>query len=55
MRHVFKALELLTKWIREGMYDFCALPFSLKTELSEEDRDVICLIEKEAESKGESP
>ena len=54
MRHVFKTLELLTKWMREGMYDFCALPFSLKTELSKEDRDVLCSIEKEAEGKGKS-
>ena len=54
MRHVFETLKLLTKWMREGMYDFCALPFSLKTELSEEDRDVLCSIEKEAEGKGKS-
>ena len=54
MRHVFQTLELLTEWMREGMYDFCALPFSLKTELSKEDRDVLCSIKKETEGKGES-
>ena len=54
MRHVFKTLELLTKWMREGTYDFCALPSSLKTELSKEDREILCSIEKEAEGKGES-
>ena len=44
MRHVFKTLELLTDWMREGMFDFCVLPFSLKTDMRVEDRDTSLLI-----------
>ena len=53
MRHVFKTLELLKKWMREGMFDFCVLPFYLKTELREEDRDMVHSIEKKAEGRGD--
>ena len=53
MRHVFKTLELLTNWMREGMFDFCVLPFSLKTDMRVEDRDHLRSVEKEAEGKGD--
>ena len=54
MRHVFKTLELLTDWMREGMFDFCVLPFSLKTDMRVEDRDHLRSVEKETEGKGDN-
>ena len=52
MRHVFKTLELLTDWMREGRFDFCILPFTLKVNMKDEDRDNLRSIEENAEGRG---
>ena len=34
---VFTCFQLFVQWVDEGAYDFCNLPFALKTHLSEAD------------------
>ena len=34
---LFSCLQLFTSWVRDGMYNFAALPFGLKTCLSSQD------------------
>ena len=34
---LFSCLQLFTSWVRDGVYNFAALPFGLKTCLSSED------------------
>ena len=53
IRNVFKTLELLTNWMNEGMFDFCSLPFSLKTDMMYKDRDQLRCIANEAKGKGD--
>ena len=53
MRHVFNALELFAEWMSVGMFDFCALPFSLKADMEDDDKVKLQSIMKKTEVKGD--
>ena len=38
MPYVFSCLRQFMMWVDEGFYDFCSLPFTLKTHMTEGDR-----------------
>ena len=38
---IFNCLQLFANWIRDGMYDFAALPLGVKTNLSSQDQQLI--------------
>lgn len=44
---VLSCLELFVQWIEEGVYDFCGLPFPLKTRMSDKDAESIQLIPRD--------
>ena len=48
----FLALDLLVIWLKEGRYDFCALPFAIKTHLTLEDSKVMGRIPESFQQKG---
>ena len=35
---VYSCLQLFVKWIKEGLYDFCSLPFAIKTHITYQDQ-----------------
>ena len=37
----FSCLQLFANWVRDGVYDFAALPFGLKNHLSSQDQQLI--------------
>ena len=39
--YVFSCLKQFVNWIDEGVYDFCTLPFALKTHMTERDSSFI--------------
>ena len=41
---VFTCLKLFIQWLKDGMYDFHTLPFTLKTHLSPEDQEALLQI-----------
>ena len=41
---VFTCLQLFIQWLKDGMYDFHTLPFTLKTHLSPEDQEALLQI-----------
>lgn len=38
---LFCCLQLFTSWVRDGVYDFAALPFGVKTHMSNQDKELI--------------
>ena len=52
---LFSALDLLVMWLKEGRYDFCALPFALKTHLTLEDSEAIDRIPESFKQNGRQP
>lgn len=38
---LFSCLQLFASWVKDGLYDFAALPFGLKTRLSSHDSQSI--------------
>ncbi len=44
---VLSGLELFVQWVEEGVYDFCALPFPLKSRLSYQDTQTLQHIPRE--------
>ena len=41
---VFTCLQLFIQWLKDGMYDFHTLPFTLKSHLSPNDLDALRLV-----------
>ena len=41
---VFSCLQKFIQWLKDGMYDFHTLPFTLKTHLSSEDQEALLQI-----------
>ena len=34
---LYCCLQLFVRWVEDGMYDFCSLPFAVKTHISNQD------------------
>ena len=41
MKKLFKTLELVVEWIKDGIYDFYTLPKAMKKPLRKEDKQTI--------------
>lgn len=37
LTHVYICLQQFVKWVAEGIYDFCSIPYALKTHMIERD------------------